>query len=1618
MPNLFDQPDIVGVPTEEQVPAYLLAADNHNLGNTRGGSWLDPETWGDKFSNGGKLIATGVLSGANSFYNTGVAIGNWFGAEAEQNDTRSWISSIDSDLGSYYDKNRQAADLVGFIATSILPGLGGIKVLNAGQTALKAASKTGFIGENLSRATGLLVPQTERYITLAAADINAAQATFSAINANGVKALAAGVWQNVLEGAAFETAVQATMFKSPILEQQDGWDIVKNIAIGGAFQGVLGGAFAAASSLGQIRKEVKIFEAAGKWASAREIPAEGLSPAMKIILMAEDRDLALSVSVLPGATEAEKVAAHIDTTNLADKIRRIDNDMRTEYHNLTVGKDTEIGNMIADASYGLDHRATLGNLLGSDEITRLSGKLKIESEISKLVKEKLPTDGLMVKYVKLTGEDAGTVMESAPVLRNLADVVAPRAGESTQEAVLSEVKSYKFKPGQNWAVNDLRGSNAHLEAEARYIWADKVMKEIKPGTSVNQYDIPVLERAYKDGVTDIKLIDSKNKILKDKFVSREELWNHIVQAKTDAAGDLLAVRAFKAGVEQDVAMPAISKMVNTKTARLEGTNVGRDLDDFLAHQTASKEYAEQILSKGLTKLAHPEGDVRFLPSWAKIAKRSAGLEDVDGHIIDGMTYIKTQQKLLQDGINNVVAKFVGDMGVLIPEITDSQLMTANRYGAGAGLTSFSNGGYGSLESLLQASGAAVNKIKTAFRAESEGAMNGELYNLARNQKAAIEWSTINQKVSRSGELWIRHTEGVGDEAEHFLITKKAAAKYLKEGELDFDSLNSELPEHLINLNNRETVAMVDSHIGRTGTRTQAYNELRVAQGGGDTLHAAGKDISVFRPIRANPKDYPFFAFVKDIRVGGQGDTTMIFAASESKLQEMINKVPPQFKTFTKRDSEDWHRAYADYEYSKTLSESYINSELKNSGVYSDFFTKTDPQKIVNDIMQQHLREDDALAVNLVRAKNSRAFAFLEDQGDAYTKISASKFGSYSDRLEAAGKNPYLDYIKTGLDISKVSEHPLIYGAGKLLDGAVSKMMGEIGDVFAKAKSHEELAGIDKILSEYGMNTGFRDAATDLLANHTAPKGELTKFIRTANAILSKLTLGLDPLNALNNFIGANILRGTELKQITDAIKAGDKDLAGSLAGISKVTLPGEYGQITAPAKLIAKAFRNFMQDDGTLLQNYKAAGYIKDATTQFRQILDDFTLRGTETVPELNKRLTQAFAKAKTLSEVGEKATGNKLAEELNRFVSADVMRQITDLGVGKGLMTEAEQHAYINTFVNRVEGNTIASQRPLMFQGPIGQAIGLFQSYQFNLMQQMFRYVAEGTKKDAAMLLGLQGTMYGVQGLPAFQFINQHIVGTLSGNDKHIDLYDSIYGAAGKSMGDLITYGLPSNLLQANLYARGDINPRQLTVVPTTIPDIPFVGAFGKFLGSMKDTVTKIAGGGAVWESMLQGLEHNGLSRPLSGLAQTLQAGGPNGTVYSTTSKGTILSSNDLLSWATLTRLSGGRPLDEAIVNDGVFRIQSYAQMDHQRMLALGEIAKTTMIEGNRPVEDSVAKMTEAYAAAGGKQAQFNKFMINQFKAANTSAAEKIAAQLQNPFAQKLQVLMGGGSDTSTPSY
>jgi hypothetical protein len=349
--------------------------------------------------------------------------------------------------------------------------------------------------------------------------------------------------------------------------------------------------------------------------------------------------------------------------------------------------------------------------------------------------------------------------------------------------------------------------------------------------------------------------------------------------------------------------------------------------------------------------------------------------------------------------------------------------------------------------------------------------------------------------------------------------------------------------------------------------------------------------------------------------------------------------------------------------------------------------------------------------------------------------------------------------------------------------------------------------------------------------------------------------------------------------------------------------------------------------------------------------------------------------------------------------------------------MTPDTALAYINTFVNRVQGNYLASQRPAVFQGPLGQAIGLFQTYQFNLLQQVFRHIGEGSKKDLLMLTALQGGIYGMNGLPAFNAINTHIIGQAGGNLEHKTLYDAVLSGAGKEAGEWLLYGGLSNGLslfhpdlKTNVYTRGDINPRHVTLLPVDPTKIPIYQATERLLSNIKQGVTQTAMGANVWDTFLRGVEHNGVSRPLAGMAQVLEAiGRDDSKVISTSQQGNMLMAHDLYSLTSLMRITGAKPLDEAIVNDAMFRINTYRAADSAKRKNLAEGIRNTILGGGVPDENQINSFALAYAKTGGKQDEFANFMAHQYTATSISKAEQLRRNLSNPYSQSMQLLMGG---------
>jgi len=1029
-------------------------------------------------------------------------------------------------------------------------------------------------------------------------------------------------------------------------------------------------------------------------------------------------------------------------------------------------------------------------------------------------------------------------------------------------------------------------------------------------------------------------------------------------------------------------------------------------DNYLANQSFALEHNARMQKVGVPVSSNPY-DVLLKPQHVKMGYDITAIKDLDGNVLEGIAAIKQKQVIFRASAERTFAEAFGEAAKNFFRMPEDVTLKATTQGAGAGFNSFANGAYGSPAAHFESIGAQTHNLITARANSVHAALEPHLQAIAKDLDATLELSTILNRVRMTPEKYVLNEDGTA------LILRGLKNQDPKKPYIKGDANAAD--ELLIK--NESVQAFIAQHIATNGERVSKFQSFRNQAGLQDRT-----DPATFYAPPVDPKRYPHFAFVVDESVTGTGHVKMIHAATERELDLLASKVPSEggLKVRFKNDTERFHEAYGDYMADAALHENYIDSALHRAGVSAQYFPVTDGRKLVDDIMNWHVQKERQLVREGVSLLYSKEFEEFRNLGDQYTRLATSKYGRHSmvAHAEESIKNPYVDYIKTALDIGKGTDSRLWTPLNVQLDQKISNIWNSVTGTMLKTKSVEELEKVNAVMRDAGIKTAVYDALTDGLANHTAPRGVLSSFVQKANAILASVTLRPDVLNAVNNIVGSIVPTSVEMRAVLAGIEKGDAAAVGDLASIAKVRIPGTQHDILSPTKLVSNAIRNWF--DPLLRENAFRDGFTSRHSMEYQSIVDDVSLRGSESVSELNARIKSAYDKAMKFASVAEKYSGNKFAEEFTRFISADIMRQITDVAVKHGTLEPALAKSYIQTFVNRTQGNYLASQRPLMFQGPIGQAIGLFQTYQVNLIQQLLRHVAEGNGKNAAMMMGLQGSIYGMHGLPAFDVLNTHLVGNAAGNPEHHDIISTAYGALGKEGADWLVYGGASNVLgllhpdlKMNLYTRGDINPRQLSIIPTNPADVPIINASTKFFGNLADITGKLASGHSnPFVTVMEGLEHNGVNRPLAGLAQTLEAlGNPALQSFSSSNKGNLSATNDLLTLVNFGRILGAKPMDEAIAIDAGFRKSVYQASDAAKREKLGEVIKTSLIGGKNPDPEDIPYFMEEYAKSGGKQENFNKYMVNLYKSANTSQANEIAKALKTPYAKSMQEIMGGRS-------
>ena len=1202
----------------------------------------------------------------------------------------------------------------------------------------------------------------------------------------------------------------------------------------------------------------------------------------------------------------------------------------------------------------------------------------------------------------------------------------------------------KFSPQLDDAIDWLAGQTA-LEVSKRWAWAaahsadgSGIRAVLNKADVIDAADLPAMEMVKAFARRNNNIVDLSQ--LNDLFPAVRYLDDTGSEVQ-EAFGQFIANKLPSLQV-LDAPVDAIDTAMGI---------IKQELFDTLVNRGASLDEIAIKLNLDQTKLNSLQFESGKLADYVRPTRIRLDYDlsqamAQDGNILKGRVEQKMRVQQAHDRAKTVAAAFFkGRFEAVSVERVGAE--NATSLGAGQGMLTSANEDALTLGGRMKYMGAQIHALKQEMHQETATQLKNAFLEVVKNPKAGAELSALRAQLQRTGEQYMVFTaedaallqtlvdngsefgalsakiEAIADGGEGAVVL--AASSMSDIGKATFKFIESSLPnepgfvltggadaaalaaknqaaKHAVYvLETKEASVALRTSAARNAQRSSWDEAARDAMGMGRRNPWVGTElehnIAYFPPIAT--ERYQHYKFVRavhgDVLEGGE-QTTMIFGRTAEELlekEQLIDKT--KYQVLSREEVRDFHKYMGDYSADLDMSSLFVKSDLKKSGALADKYPRMNIEEMMTDMLSWHQRADSRLVHQYAELANPDLFAQLRSLGDQWKSAMQSKFPSKNAETMS---NPFDSYIKLGLDIAQKDKMPDYFRWQQFAEDKASTAIQGVMKMFGAGKpTAEQYQEATDALARMGMGNPYAAtlrAGMEMKAFEGAismvPKQYLSKFTNAVNATVATLGIRLDVIQSAINAISTPVM----LVMQTEAAKLGALDDL-------KVLVPGTQMDLPGTSKLMYQAMKDVTTgvDRKALIARYEQIGTMRAKSAEFVDLYDEIALPIHPTVEALE-------AKVSKLADMGARAALSDQAEVLTRALAS----RTAELLYSKLGYSGKDLDSLVYTFATRVNGNHLTSQRPLAFQGWLGQSVGLYQTYQFNLLQQMFRNVQTGKPKSVLMALGMQQTLFGMQGLPGFQAINQHIIGNAEGNWKHHDLYTSVPSYFSKDVGEFLLYGGVASLTRSGVYTRGDISPRQITVLPVLPSDWPGLSVLTRSLENMQKTVSLVAGGADLGPAFLQGLEHNGMNRMIQGLA-VVAAG------ESTTSGGSLLSVNrppnagllDVLSISNAVRILGARPFDEAIALDENYRKLAYQMADSARMEKLGKVVKTKLISGDDLEPDEVADIATKYAAAGGRLETFGRKLVAWEKEAPRSVANQAFYGAQSPISQRAQAIMGG---------
>lgn len=705
--------------------------------------------------------------------------------------------------------------------------------------------------------------------------------------------------------------------------------------------------------------------------------------------------------------------------------------------------------------------------------------------------------------------------------------------------------------------------------------------------------------------------------------------------------------------------------------------------------------------------------------------------------------------------------------------------------------------------------------------------------------------------------------------------------------------------------------------------------------------------------------------------------------------EIIKNQFPDYKVLSDPQLSDFKEALAQWEGGNWASTPEFSADLARRGVANNFFPRTDGQDAVtavNDTIKRHTQ----LIRDSVQTRFAEDFASLKGMEENWDTMYGKRTGKNNFYMQ---DNPARKIRQLALDLPQDNSKAVSY-INSFVNNIADKTGRALENAFGGGRkwTMDDVNRINGIMQDAGIKPAYTTAAELALANTQAPSNLIRQFTATANAFVSLGMHRLETMMSLVNAVGNTVL---SVPLLSTLIRNLPDDVRMQNFGVST----GVGTELSIP-KFMAQSLKEVMTDYKGLTERYSSMGIPVSHSRVYSQMMDTLVTEGDLSAGGI------AYTLTKKMNDMGDfvgKYNGANVIIGFNRLLNAHMGERLADLyGATDGL----SKSSFINTFLNKVEGTMVSSQRPKFFQGIIGQAMGLFQSYNLHLMQQLTGNILDGNTRAAIEALAMNGTLFGAQSMPGWQQLN-NVVANHNKNGFGVDTY--VNDAVGHDIGNWLTYGSLSNILHMGVFTRGKISfgPDMYGSVADMIPAVSILQ--NTFAG-IGNTVSQMRNNGLTTNGLLEGLNTMGWNRPIAELAQRALG-------YTPSKYGDIISynnqSNNAFSnaWSIFGAALGAKDLDAAIANTQYYESKQRKAIIQDRLNDLGASVKAATHNNGNLSQAQVENFAHKYVQSGGDMKNFQRWIISTSLSGQASKVETLRKGLTSASGRQAQALMGGAA-------